>query len=51
MSAAYATRARPITCLVMDIDTNYESSDEEHSRDSDNSKSNISMDEVSCIFV
>ena len=44
---AYATTAGPITSLATYIDT----TDEEHSCDSDNSKSNVSMDEVSYLFV
>ena len=39
--------AGPITSLMMDIDT----TDKEHSCDSDNSKSDVSLDEVSYIFV
>ena len=46
-TATHATMARPITSLAMDIDT----TDEEHSCDSDNSKSDVSADEVSYIFV
>ena len=44
--AAYATRARPITSFVIGIDTIHE----EHSHNLDNSKSDVSIDEVSYIF-
>ena len=42
-TASYATSARAITSLAMDINTTDESSEEEHSRDSDNTKSKLNF--------
>ena len=51
VTTVYPTRARLITSLVIDINITHENSDEEHSHDLDNSKSDVSMDEVSYISV